>query len=70
MSGVIIGPCRIADQWGTHEPGEVIENPSPGLLELAESSNKDPETGQLYVKKLSDAKVAAAIAAEPTPEKT
>lgn len=67
MVAVVIGPCRIADSVGTHEPGDIVENPSNALLNLAESKTADPETGLLLVKKLSDAKAAAAIAANPDP---
>jgi hypothetical protein len=65
--GVRIGPSRIADEMGTHDPGEVIANPSPALLELAAAKVRDPETKQLLVELLSDAKTAEAVAA---PEET
>lgn len=75
---VRIGPARIADQAGTHEPGDVIESPSAALLELAQAKTLHPETGKPLVELLSDAKAAAAIAAaavapvapEPTPATT
>jgi hypothetical protein len=71
--GVRIGPCRIADATGTHEPGEVIANPSQALIDLAEAKTKDPESGKVYVEMLSDAKtteaaIAALKAAEPAPK--
>lgn len=74
--GVRIGPARIADLTGTHEPGTVIESPSPALLALAEAKTLDPATGKAYVELLSDTKTAAAVAVAatseptPTPEKT
>lgn len=67
--GVRIGPCRIADSRGTYEPGDIVEFPTSGLLELAQSKMTDPETGIAYCAVLSEAKTAAAIAvAPPTPE--
>jgi hypothetical protein len=67
MPGVTIGPCRIADSRGTYEPGDVVDNPSAALLELVAARAKDPETGQLYAKLLSDAKTADAVAAAASP---
>ncbi len=46
---VVIGAAsRIADRDGTHEPGEVVDYPSPALVELATSGALDPETGEPY----------------------
>jgi hypothetical protein len=45
---IVIGPARIADREGTHEPGEVVDFPSAGLVELAESAAVDPESGEPY----------------------
>lgn len=78
MAAVRIGPCRLADARGTHEPGEVLDSPTPELVELAKAKTLDPESGKPYVTLLSDAKAAAALAAaadptpdpEPTPEPT
>jgi len=39
---------RIADREGTHEPGDVVDYPSPALVELAKSGAVDPETGEPY----------------------
>lgn len=65
MAGVRIGPCRIADLHGTHEPGEVVEYPSAALLDLAKSRVADPETKLPYCELLGDTKTAA-----PTPAAT
>lgn len=48
MTQVRIGPARIADRVGTHEPGDVLDNPSPALLALATSGTVDPETNLPY----------------------
>jgi hypothetical protein len=42
---VIIGPKRIADNTGTHEPGDVVRHASPALVALAQSGACDPESG-------------------------
>jgi len=39
---------RIADREGTHEPGDVVDYPSPALVELATTGALDPETGEPY----------------------
>jgi len=39
---------RIAGREGTHEPGEVVDFPSPALVELATNGAIDPETGEPY----------------------
>ncbi len=67
-----IGPARVADSAGTHEPGSVVDRPTPELLALAEAKTKDPETGEFLCEILG-----AAVAREvpkapppPAPEKT
>ena len=57
MPKIVIGPCRIADATGTHEPGAVIDNPGQDLIDLAESKATDPESGLAY----------ATVAATPAP---
>ena len=48
MSVHITGQARIADEHGTHEPGEIVTSPSPALVELAQSKALDPDTGLPY----------------------
>lgn len=56
---VKIGPHhRIADEHGTHEPGEVVNWPSDALVELARAGTKDDE-GVPYVEIFDPAKEAA-----------
>lgn len=45
----IVGPERIADSAGTYEPGQIIENPSEALLDLARNGTLNEETGKPYV---------------------
>jgi hypothetical protein len=60
MPQVQIGPRHIADSTGTHEPGEVINNPTDALLRLAVSGDKDPESGQPWATVLAPSAPAAA----------
>jgi hypothetical protein len=77
-----IGPCRLADEHGTHEPGDVLTSASPSLIKLAQRAQEgdatacDPATGLPYVVDLDQApkpeptvSVEAAPAAE-TPEES
>lgn len=48
MAILILGPERIADSTGTHEAGEIVENPSGPLTELAHTKTLNPDTGRPY----------------------
>jgi len=59
MVTIKIGSERIADASGTHEPGDVVRNPMPDLVALAEAKTAHPETGEPYAT-IEDESVAAA----------
>jgi hypothetical protein len=63
-----IGPARIADAHGTHEPGSVVESPTEALLELATNKVLDPESGKPLCAVISAAQAAATLAAMTAPE--
>ncbi len=68
---ITIGPARIADADGTHEPGAILEQPSAALIVLAAARTCDPESGLPYavLTELSPPPAAAlAPAFEPDPE--
>lgn len=68
MPAVRIGPARIADAVGTHEPGEVVDYPTAALLELALSKSVDPDSKLPYCEIISvAAPVAPAAPAKTTP---
>jgi len=60
MAQVQIGPRHIADATGTHEPGEIINNPTDALLRLAVSGDVDPASGQPWATVLAPAAPAPA----------
>jgi hypothetical protein len=68
MSVIISGSARIADIAGTHDPGEVIENPSDALLALAVAGTLDPETGEPYCTLVGAPEPTPPVAVEAPPE--
>ncbi len=62
-----IGPCRLADGNGTHEPGDVVIFPTPALIALAEAGTCDPESGLPYCTVYTPPALQPAPVAAPAP---
>jgi hypothetical protein len=74
MPHVRIGPARVADRTGTHEPGEEIDYPTSEMLALAVAQTIEPESGEPYCTVIIDPSApvlppvqAAADVQEPDP---